>query len=146
MLKLLTDLRGLPVWLAVGVLLGVAAARFPAIGFAAVAALVAGVVGGFVVILAAPKKILPKFSLLTMLLVVGLIGCFISLQNEGEPWSLAHQFAGHEVNIAMSPDGSLVAASQGTSIEIRETRSGKSLATLDLPPKEAAAKAGSKWS
>ena len=152
MLRLLTDLRVLPVWLVCGALLGVAAARHPFLGILILACFIGGFVGSMIgptlacVLGSTPKKYAPKFSLRGVLFLIGLIGCLIALRNEGDPWKLAFQFSGSiEPNIAMSPDGSLVAASQGTSIEIRETKTGKSLATLDLEPAEAASKAGKHW-
>ena len=86
-----------------------------------------------------------KFSLKTLLLLTGLVGCGIVLMLLGGPWKEIHHFVGYEVNIAMSPDGKLVAASQGTSIEIRETQTGRAVQTIKMTPIEAAKKASGRW-
>lgn len=86
-----------------------------------------------------------SFSLKTMLLVTGLVACGIKLAMMGGPWKEVHRFPGHEVNLAISADGKLVAASQGTSIEIRETQTGRSVQTIKMSATEAKAKANQRW-
>lgn len=84
-------------------------------------------------------------SLKTMLLLMGLIACGIELTLLGGPWKEVHRFSGHEMNLAISADGKLVAASQGTSIEIRETYTGRSVQTIKMSATEARAKANQRW-
>ncbi len=86
-----------------------------------------------------------SFSLKTMLLVTGLLACGIQLALLGDPWKEVHRFPGHEVNLAISADGKMVAASQGTSIEIRETQTGRSVQTIKMSATEAKAKANARW-
>jgi WD40 repeat protein len=85
------------------------------------------------------------FSLKAILLVTGLIACELVLRLTGEPWREVHRFPGFEVITAMSADGKWVAASQGTSIEIRETKTGRTVQTIKMPAAEAALKASQRW-
>ena len=91
------------------------------------------------------RRARPSFSLKTVLLLTGLFACGMVLRMIGGPWKEVHHFPGHEVNVAMSPDGKLVAASQGTSIEIRETQTGRSVQTIKMAPIDATKKASGKW-
>jgi len=79
----------------------------------------------------------PTFSLRTILLLTGLVACGIVLSMTGGHWKLVHRFGGFGPNIAMSADGKLVAASQGTSIEIRDIESGRMVQTIEIAPTEA---------
>ena len=87
----------------------------------------------------------PSFSLKTTLLVTGLVACGIVLKMAGDPWREVHRFPGNEANVAMSPDGELVAAGQGTTIEIRETQTGRSVQTIKMAPIDAATKVNKSW-
>lgn len=87
----------------------------------------------------------PSFSLISILLVTGLIACSIVLWMTGDPWLEAQRFPGYEANIAMSSDGKMVAVSQGVSILIRETKTGKTIQTIAMNATEAALKANQKW-
>ncbi len=87
----------------------------------------------------------PRFSLKTILLVTGIVACGIVLNMTGDPWNEVHRFPGFETNVAMSPDGDLVAASQGTSIVIRETQTGRAVQTIKMTAAEAAKKVNQKW-
>lgn len=58
----------------------------------------------------------PAISLMTTILLTGLLASWIALAQIGGPWKLVHQFTGHEPNIAMSEDGKLVAGVQTTSV------------------------------
>ena len=87
----------------------------------------------------------PSFSLKTMLIVTGLVCCAIVLRLQGGPWKEVHHFPGQEVNIAISADGQLVAASNGTAIEIRDTHTGRFVQTIKMPASEAKKKGNQKW-
>ena len=133
-------LRGF-LFVVIGVVLALVLARWPFVGGRAVVA---------VVLLLATVRIVqsgcrPVFSLKTILLLTGLVACGIVLSMLGGPWKQVLRFPGYEVNIAISPNGKLVAAAQGTSIEIRETQTGRSVQTINMSPAEAATKANQKW-
>lgn len=86
-----------------------------------------------------------SFSLTSMLMLTGLIACVIVFQMLGDPWSEVSRRPGHEVNVAISPSGQLVAYSQGTSIEIREAKTGHMKRTIKMPTPEATQRANQKW-
>lgn len=127
-------------WIVLATVLGVLIARWPQAVRLGILACI-GVLLSYLI----NKRILPKFSIRAILLLLGFIGCYLAFAKHGAPWQKVHSFMGHVPNIAMSPDGSFVAASQGTSIEIRETRTGKHLNTLKMPAAEAVGKTGTLW-
>ncbi len=135
--------RQLAGWITCGLGIAVLAARWPNIGTLAIAFLILLTFAKLCSFLANRK--FPVFQLSALLALLGFIACWISLWTLGGPWVEVHRFGGGEANVAMSPDGNFVAASQGTSIEIRETKTGKHLQTLDMPPREAVAKGPGRW-
>ena len=92
------------------------------------------------------RGIRPSFSLTTMFLVMGLIACGISLKKAGSPWKQVHQFPGQGVNSTMSVDGKLVAATQGDSIEIRDTQTGGLVQTIKVSKADTGAMGPGMWS
>ncbi len=123
--------RALPGWIrgfmfvAIGGLLALTLARWTIL---AGLVIVAGVLS-LTLVCFIQKGARPSFSLKTILLVTGLVACGIVLKMTGDPWKEVHRFPGYEMNVAMSPDGELVAASQGTSIVIRESQTGRTVQT-----------------
>ena len=87
----------------------------------------------------------PRFSLTTMFLVTGLVACAIVLRTAGSPWKQVHQFPAKGANVAMSADGKLVAASQGDSVEIRDTQTGRLVQTIKVSAAEAGFKGTGMW-
>lgn len=86
-----------------------------------------------------------KYSTRTTFQITGLVACLIGLVMQGGPWREVHRFSGYEVNLAISRDGLLVAVSQGTSIEIRENRTGRVVQMIKMPAMEAAKRKGQRW-
>ena len=112
-------------------------ARWPAFSLGASCALILFTLP-FITIRSALRRKWPTFSVGTLLLVTGLIVSAIALARQGQVWKEVHRFPGYEVNIAMSPDGKLVAASQGLEIEVRETRTGNVVSTITCSSSELA--------
>ena len=88
----------------------------------------------------------PSFTLTTLLLLMGLVACGISLKQSGSPWQQVHQFPVQGVNVTMSADGKLVAASQADSIEIRDTQTGRLVQTLTVSAADTGALGTGMWS
>ncbi len=79
---------------------------------------------------------LPRFSMRSLLLVVGLLFCLGILWRESAAWQPVHQFPGFCPTAVFSPDARLAAAivnSTDPPIEIREARSGRHLKTVRQP-------------
>lgn len=139
--------RALPSWIrgvmfvAIGGLLALTLARWTILAGLVV---VAGVLS-LTLVCFIQKGARPSFSLKTILLVTGLVACGIVLKMTGDPWKEVHRFPGYEMNVAMSPDGELVVASQGTSIVIRETQTGRTVQTIKMTATEAATKVNQRW-
>ncbi len=124
-------------FLGIAGVVALALARLPSVGLLVVAAVLWTI--RFI-----QNGTIPSFSLKTILLATGLVACGIVLKMAGDPWKEVHRFSGNESNVAMSPDGKLVAASQGTTIEIRETQTGRSVQTIKMAPIDAATKVNQK--
>ncbi len=78
----------------------------------------------------------PRFSLRSLLLVMGLVFCLCVLWRDGAAWQSVHQFPGFCPTAVFSPDARLAAAisnSTDAPIEIREARTGLPLKTVRQP-------------
>lgn len=77
-----------------------------------------------------------RFSLRSMLLVLGLGLCLIVLWRDGGPWKPVHDLPGRRLTVVLSPDGRLVATmsnSQDAPIEIHDVRTGQLINALRVP-------------
>lgn len=131
-------------WICAIIALALVMARWPQCGFLLTYATMSACVYFFIRRDDA-RPALRKFSLRTILFVMGLIGCFLAYSKQRQTWERVHSFPGHVSTVTMSPDGKLVAATVGTSIELRETETGKPLKTLQMPVDEATPKKNTLW-
>ncbi len=77
-----------------------------------------------------------RFSLRSMLVLVGLGLCLATLARDGGPWTAVYTLPGRRPVVVMSPNGRFIASTayaNDASIEVHDVRSGELLATVKHP-------------